>query len=130
MRFLRFNIVGVLGFGVQLGVLTVLGQLGWTPAMATFVAVEAAVLHNFVWHERWTWTGARRGSRLGRLARFQLSNGLVSLAVNVALTAMLTAVAGLPLAAANAIAVGACALTNYASAARFVYGGKHQAARA
>ena len=87
-------------------------------------------MHNFVWHERWTWTGAPHGSGLGRLVRFQLSNGFVSLVVNVSMTTLLTEVAGMPLLGANVAAVAGCALANYVSATRFVYGKERPAARA
>lgn len=54
-RFIRFNAVGVLGFVVQLAVLAGLVRAGVHYLAATVIAVEAAILHNFVWHERWTW---------------------------------------------------------------------------
>ncbi len=55
-RWLAFNFVGAMGILVQIGMLW-----GSPPALhlryliATALAVEAAVLHNFFWHERWTW---------------------------------------------------------------------------
>ena len=55
-RWLKFNSVGAIGIGVQLSVLTLLaGHLGLNYLLATALAVETAVLHNFVWHEKWTW---------------------------------------------------------------------------
>jgi putative flippase GtrA len=66
----RFVIVGCLGFVLQLltlWALTSLGGLPWLPANAA--AVEVAVLHNFVWHEWWTW-GDRRFSGFGRFGGF------------------------------------------------------------
>jgi putative flippase GtrA len=54
-RWFKFNSVGAIGVGVQLAVLTLLaGQLGVNYLVATALAVETAVLHNFVWHEKWT----------------------------------------------------------------------------
>jgi putative flippase GtrA len=52
----RFITVGALGFAVQIAafaILTSVGQWPWLPA--TIVAVELAVVHNFLWHDRWTW---------------------------------------------------------------------------
>src|SRR5207245_237643 len=52
---LRFYTVGAAGIVVQLAALTFLKSglhLDYLPATAT--AVEAALLHNFFWHERWT----------------------------------------------------------------------------
>jgi putative flippase GtrA len=120
VRFARFNLVGLVGFGVQVAVLSALAAAGWPAAAGTAVAVEAAVLHNFVWHERWTWADRREGTTAARLLRFHLSNGLVSIAGNVLLTASLAA-AGVPVVAANAIAVAACAAANFVFAERFVF---------
>jgi putative flippase GtrA len=55
-RWLKFNFVGGVGIGVQFGVLFLLKSVWHVHYLvATVVAVEAAVLHNFIWHERFTW---------------------------------------------------------------------------
>ena len=119
-RFVRFNIVGIFGFILQLSVLVALDSLGVPLLVATVLAVEAAILHNFAWHERWTWAGLTTGSRAGRLARFHLSNGVISIAGNITLTAAF-ADAGAPLVAANAGAVITCAALNFAAASVWVF---------
>jgi putative flippase GtrA len=119
-RFARFNVVGLLGFGVQLAVLLLLERAGWPVVLATIVAVEAAVLHNFVWHEWWTWSDVRAGSRTSRLIRFHAANGLISLAGNAVITTALTQ-AGAPVALANGMAVGTCAIANFAAAHLLVF---------
>ena len=73
VRWLKFNTVGAIGVVVQLGVLALLVRLGVHYLVATALAVEAAVLQNYYWHARWTWKG-----RDGRLWRFHLANGLIS----------------------------------------------------
>jgi len=53
VRWLKFNAVGGVGINVQLAVLLVLNSgfhMSYLPATA--FAVEMAVLHNFLWHER------------------------------------------------------------------------------
>ena len=61
---LKFNAVGIVGIGVQLLALTILKSgLKVNYLIATFIAVETAVLHNFVWHERWTWLERTRQMR-------------------------------------------------------------------
>ena len=61
-RWLKFNAVGASGIVVQLVTLTVLkSALKMDYLFATALAVEAAVVHNYFWHERFTW--ADRGSR-------------------------------------------------------------------
>ena len=58
VRWLKFNAVGGLGMIVQLATLAVLKNgLGVDYLLATAIAVEAAVIHNYFWHERFTWAG-------------------------------------------------------------------------
>src|SRR4051812_6766077 len=123
MRFLRFNGVGVIGFVVQLAVLTVLVHLGVHYLVATAAAIEAAVLHNFLWHERWTWRDrpATGRTRLRRLWHFHVANGLVSQAGNLALMWVLVDRGGVGPLAANAVAVVVCGLLNFLASERFVF---------
>ena len=116
----RFNIVGALGLVLQLAVLTLLERAGWPVMLATLAAVEAAVLHNFAWHERWTWAERRAGTRARRLTRFHATNGAISLVGNAAITAALHA-AGVPVTAANVLAVAACAGANFVAAQVLVW---------
>ena len=55
-RWCVFNGIGLAGAAVQLAVLWMLlaARVHYLPA--TILAVEAALLHNFLWHERWTWS--------------------------------------------------------------------------
>ena len=124
LRWSRFNLVGIGGAVVQLGVLAVLTDVARVSIIpATVVAVEAAVLHNFFWHQRWTWrdrpvTTARETA--ARLWRFHAVNGLVSLAGNVVITAWLVG-AGLDAVAANLVAIVACSLVNFAAGNSVVF---------
>jgi putative flippase GtrA len=118
--FLRFQIVGVIGFAVQLSVLAALDIAGVPVLVATALAVEAALLHNFAWHERWTWAGALSGTRGSRLARFHLSNGLISIVGNIVVTGALVQ-AGMPLVLASVAAVLTCAVLNYPTASMWVF---------
>lgn len=124
-RWIRFNGVGALGLGVQLATLGCLVRYsGVHYLLATAIAVEAAVLHNFVWHERWTWRArrARSGTALiDRLARFHLLNGLISLAGNLALMRVLTGSMALEPVLANAVAIVVCSGLNFAAGERLVF---------
>src|SRR5262249_26235441 len=52
----RFCFVGLIGFGVQVLALALLTHVAhWTWPPATIAAVECAIVHNYWWHERWTW---------------------------------------------------------------------------
>src|SRR5436190_12126219 len=123
LRFLRFNGVGLLGFILQIAVLAGLIRLGAHYLAATVVAVELAVLHNFAWHERWTWRDrpAVPGSRARRLWRFHASNGLISLTGNLVLMRLLVGQLGLPPIAGNLLAVVLCSLLNFGASDRFVF---------
>jgi putative flippase GtrA len=126
-RWLRFNAVGAIGIGVQTGALALFkGALGIDYLAATALAVETAVLHNFVWHEHWTWkdrTASHRGA-LGRLARFNLSNGLISIIVNLLFMRVLVGRCHFPYMAANFIGIAAGSLANYLASDRLVFGKK------
>lgn len=118
-----FVLVGLMGFVVQLAVLAWLTHAGWRVPAATLCAVEAALVHNFWWHERWTWRDRAAGSSvLSRLVRFHAASGVVSLVTNVALTSILVRTAHLMPVVANVIAVAAAAVANYLAADRWVFG--------
>jgi len=125
LRWLKFNLVGGLGIGIQLGVLWMLvSGLGMNYLPATAVAVEAAVLHNFVWHERFTWKeragGPSRAVAL-RLVRFHAGNGLVSIAGNLALMRMLVGSLHIRYMVANVTTIAICSLGNFAASEWFVF---------
>jgi putative flippase GtrA len=124
-RRLVFMAVGTMGLGVQLLVLPLLASgAGLGLQTSTALAVEAALLHNFVWHEHWTWADRMRGSRRAvfqRLTRFHLTSGAVSIAGNLALTTVFVAVAGLHYLVANVLAVAACTVLDFLAADRLVF---------
>lgn len=122
IRWLKFNFVGGIGIAVQFAALfLVKGVLHFNYLAATAIAVEATVMHNFVWHEQFTWAdrissdGApdlwRRS--LGRLLRFHLANGAVSLLGNLVLMRVLVGRGHMNYLLANAIAIIMCSLANF-----------------
>jgi len=63
-RWWKFNFVGAIGIGVQFAALFFLKSVfGLNYLAATALAVEAAVMHNFVWHEQFTWADRVRPDR-------------------------------------------------------------------
>ena len=119
IRWLKFNAVGILGASLQLAVLAGLLRLGMNYPWAVVFAVEAAVAHNYVWHTRWTWAGRER--RPGRLLRFHMANGTVSVLSNLAWMQVLTGWLGVPAVPANVVAIGAMSLVNFALGDRWVF---------
>ena len=82
---------------------------------ASAAALELTLLHNFIWHTRYTWRDRHEdASRPRQLLRFHASNGMISLLGNLALTRLLVQNAHLPLLLANAVAILCCSLANFA----------------
>jgi putative flippase GtrA len=123
-RWLAFNGVGAIGVALQLAVLAALTRgAGLQPLTATAIAVEAAILHNFLWHQQWTWRDRpSRSARVttARLLRFHAMNGAISMIGNVAIVAMLTPL-GIRALPANAIAIAVCSLANFVASDAIVF---------
>jgi putative flippase GtrA len=115
VRWLKFNAVGVVGTGVQLAALAVFNR--WMAGhylVATAAALEVALLHNFLWHALYTWRDrCGEGRVFGRMVRFHLSNGAVSMVGNLVLMRVLVEGAGMPVLAANGVAILVCSVVNF-----------------
>lgn len=122
LRWLRFNLVGGGGIGVQLAVLAALkAGLQLNYLWATALAVEAAVINNYLWHMRFTWADRAARSELSRFARFNLTTGVFSIAGNLALMRLLVDLAHLQYLAANIITIATCSLLNFVVSDRLVF---------
>ena len=122
IRWIKFNAVGLAGVVVQLSALALLTSVFRVPYLfATPLAVEMALLHNFVWHEFWTWRGLAIESRWLRLLRFHLASGFLSIGANTLFTWWFKHHFGLPLLAANLAAIAATSLLNFAVNALWVF---------
>ncbi|HEY5056928.1 MAG TPA: GtrA family protein, partial [Acidobacteriaceae bacterium] len=113
-RWWKFNLVGLIGFGLQMTALSLLRRVcGAHDLLASAAALELTVVHNFIWHLHYTWRDRSASSQRMQFARFQLSNGLVSLTGNLLLVRLLVGATHIPLLAANVIAVLCCAVANF-----------------
>jgi dolichol-phosphate mannosyltransferase len=126
LHWLKFNAVGVLGFAVQSAVLFLLTHSAHfiSYLVATAIAVELAVLNNFVWHQRWTWRdrpSQTSPETLGRLLKFNLTNGLVSIIGNLVFMSLLVGRLKLPVNGANLISVALCSIVNFILADRIAF---------
>ena len=127
IRWWKFNAVGAMGIVVQLVALTLLKSgLYLNYLVATALAVEAAVVHNFFWHELYTWADRESASRLIRFAKFNLSNGAISMLGNVLLMRVLVGAIGLNYFLANALSIAGCSLLNFVVSDRLVFTGQSQ----
>jgi putative flippase GtrA len=150
VRWCRFNFVGGMGIVVQCAALFLLTTgLHFNYLAATAIAVEAAVVHNFVWHEQFTWADrvkvdrvnadgaeadrinlarvkcrfvdARWRRSLLRLLRFNLTTGAVSIVGNLALMKVMVGQGHINYLLANAIAIALCSLANFLVSEEWVF---------
>jgi putative flippase GtrA len=124
-RWLAFSLVGIMGIAVQMTCLLILTScLNVGYLLATGISVEAALLHNFVWHERWTW-GDRAGNFCSTIAQrllwFHFTNGALSLAGNLLMTRFFVERMGLNYLVANGLAIATCSIANFVAGNCFVF---------
>ena len=122
IHWLKFNTVGGMGIGVQLIVLTVLKSgLHSDYLLATVMAVEAAVVHNFVWHELFTWSERESKNVALRFLKFNLTAGAFSILGNLVMMALFVDLARMNYLLANLTTIAICSLGNFVVSDRFVF---------
>lgn len=123
-RWVRFNAVGTLGFGVQICTASILIAATSEPLLATALAVETAVLHNFSWHYFLTWKDHRQGKCvdfLRRLLVFNATNGIVSLTGNLLFAWLIVERQHTSVILANLLAIAVCSLINFILCEKLVF---------
>lgn len=121
-RFGRFSVVGAGGILVQTATLAALLRFsGIHYMLATALAVELSVIHNFIWHQRWTWADRQQTRPALVLLRFNATNGVMSMAGNIFFMWVFVAGFSIEPHAANLMTIGLCSLVNFALADRFVF---------
>lgn len=119
VRALKFALVGVAGAVVNTAALYVLYRWARLPLpLASALAVEIAVVHNYLLNDWWTFAASGPSAR--RFVKFNISM-LGGLAVNVLAVWSLVRV-GLHFLPANALGVAAAFTVNFASSSGWVWG--------
>ncbi len=125
VRWATFNTVGALGFVLQLGILVGLTEYVHLHYLAgASIAVEAAILHNFFWHDRWTWrahTSGKPHERWKRLARFNLVSIALSMTGQLLFTSLYVEILGVHYLSASIWAIASCSLLNFVVNDRVVF---------
>jgi putative flippase GtrA len=120
-RFAKFSMVGALGTALQLTAVALLSRIAHGHYLvATAIALELSLLHNFAWHSWFTWRDRSSGWR--QFLRFHAANGIVSMLGNLVLVGFFVSSAGLPVVMANLIAIGCCGVVNYWIGNQWVFG--------
>lgn len=119
-RFVRFGIVGALGVVVNSSVLFLAhGVIGLPLLLASALAVEVAILHNFLWNERWTF-GATDFS-LVRLGKFNLTS-LGGLVISLGVLYLLVACGRVHYLLANLVGIALATAWNFALSLFWTWG--------
>ena len=122
VRWLKFNAVGGIGIGVQLIVLAGLKSgLHLDYLIATTLAVEASVVHNYLWHERFTWADRTAEAGFVRFIKFNFTTGALSIVGNVVLMNLLVGVMALQY---HGVTIAICSIVNFAVSNKFVFRAK------
>ena len=122
IHWLKFNAVGGIGIGVQLIVLSGLKSgLHIDYLLATALAVEAAVVHNFAWHERFTCAERESKNVAIRFLKFNLTAGAFSILGNILLMALFVDLARMHYLLANSATIAVCSLGNFLVSDQFVF---------
>ncbi|MBY0336516.1 MAG: GtrA family protein [Acetobacteraceae bacterium] len=123
-QFLRFGVVGVAGFLVDAGTLTLMMAAGLGPYGGRVLSYLAAASTTFALNRAWTFRSVPAGARLSRQWGLFLALNLVGFAVNYGTYAALLAT--VPLVAAHpvlGVAAGSVAgmFSNFALSRRYVF---------
>jgi putative flippase GtrA len=117
LRFVKFGIVGGSGVVVNVGLLhafTAYASIDYR--IASIIAIECAVINNFLWNYFWTWNDRQAGSKRSfayMLFKFHLSSGLTALIVNWGLLVLLTETLHFYYHVSNLIGIGCGAVVNF-----------------
>lgn len=113
-RLPRFLLVGAMGVLVNCTALWALVRYAhWHYLLAGAAAMQLAVLHNFIWHDHWTFLSHRsKAPRLVRLGRYELST-LAGLLLNWVILYGLVEWGKLPLLFANLCGIASGTLLNF-----------------
>ncbi len=119
-RFVRFGIVGLTGVIVDMGILFLLSDpatLGWSLTRSKIIAVEVAIINNFLWNDLWTFgdiSQKQKGirQRWQRLLKFNVIC-LCGLILNVLLLNIFVNLLNVNPYAANLITIATVAVGNF-----------------
>ncbi len=73
-RFLKFCVVGVIGFVVDFGIMNLILHFTGNAKLASTVSFIAAVISNFLWNRYWTYPDSREKPLMQQLGQFFLIN--------------------------------------------------------
>ena len=125
IRFARFGIVGASGVVVNQSLLMALhGGLGWSLVPSSLLAIECAILSNFVLSALWIWRYDFAGSLrriLEKLVQYQAATLVSSLGLNASVLAALVYLFDVDYRIANLAGIGAGMSLNFIAGELWVF---------
>ncbi len=116
-KIIKFGLVGISGVGVNQGILWLLvEQVSLDYKIASIIAIECAIISNFMLNNLWTWQEIRCkswGQYGTRLLKFNLSSGITALLFNWLTLILLTEYVGIHYLIANIMGIVCAAFFNF-----------------
>jgi len=117
MRIIKFGVVGGLGVLINVGLLHVFTTyLHCDYKIGSILAIECALINNFLWNFFWTWNDRKSSSSNGiffMFLRFHVSSGFTALIVNWGLLVLLTETVHMHYQMSNLIGITCGAFINF-----------------
>jgi putative flippase GtrA len=124
-RFARFGLVGISGVVVNQSILILLhGGLGWPLLLSSPIAIELAIISNFVLSAIWIWRydfGGSRGLIVRKFVQYQAATLFSSLIVNASVLAALVYWLGVDYRIANLCGIAAGMMLNFLAGELWVF---------
>jgi len=113
-RFIKFGIVGTSGILANNFVLWLLVELSGLPFyLCSLIAIETAILNNFLLNDAWTWADRKSGSKIIRFLKYNASTAFSSIFINISVLMFFKEWVGLPYIISNLIGIGFGMLVNF-----------------
>jgi len=122
-RTFKFMIVGIVGFGVETGILWLLTeQAGLFYIISAVIATEVAIITNFILNDNWTFRDRKKlGSKLiTRLLKYNITC-VIGVAIKLSILTLLTEVFGLYYIISNIIGIVTVFLWNYFGSTKWAW---------
>lgn len=116
-KFVKFCIVGGTGVFVNLGMALILKNLFEIDyRISAFIAIQTAIVNNFIWNYLWTWKEMKTEeiySLLMMFVKFYVSSGITAVVVNMGILVFLKEVACLNWLISHIIGIGFGTIANF-----------------
>jgi len=110
----KLALIGLSGVLVNSGLLWLLTANTALPFyLCSFIAIESSIIFNFLLNDIWTWADSRRGRKLARLLKYNLSTAFSSIFINIIVLLFLKEWIGIPFMLANLVGIGCGMLFNF-----------------